>query len=117
MQFGPLPLDHALGAIMAHTVRLPNSRAIKKGHVLTATDLEALRSAGLVEVVVARLEAGDIVEDHAAALTGRALAGSQVDVGDAFTGRANLRSTCHGLVVVDAARVYARLAVNLLGTS
>ena len=105
MQFGPLPLDHALGAIMAHTVRLPNSRAIKKGHVLTATDLEALRSAGQVEVVAARLEAGDVGEDDAAALMARALAGSQLDVGDAFTGRANLRSAKHGLVMVDAMRV------------
>ncbi|TFG53908.1 MAG: 4-diphosphocytidyl-2C-methyl-D-erythritol kinase [Gemmatimonadales bacterium] len=105
MQFGPLPLDQALDSIMAHTVRLPGRGAIKKGHVLTATDLAALRSAGVVEVVVARLETGDIGEDAAAALTARALAGSQIEVGDASTGRANLRSATHGLVVVDAARV------------
>jgi molybdenum cofactor cytidylyltransferase len=105
MQFGPLPLDQALGSIMAHSVRLPNGGAIKKGHVLTATDLAALRSAGVVEVVVARLETGDIGEDDAAALTARALAGSQIEVGDASTGRANLRSATHGLVVVDALRV------------
>jgi len=105
MQFGPLPLDQALDSIMAHTVRLPGRGAIKKGHVLTATDLAALRSAGVVEVVVARLETGDIGEDDAAALTARALAGSQIEVGDASTGRANLRSATHGLVVVDRARV------------
>ena len=105
MQFGPLPLDQALDSIMAHTVRLPGRGAIKKGHVLTATDLAALRSAGVVEVVVARLETGDVGEDDAAALTARALAGSQIEVGDASTGRANLRSATHGLVVVDAARV------------
>ncbi len=97
MQFGPLSLDKALGSILAHTV--------KKGRVLSAEDLDALRAADLAEVMVARLEPGDVPEDEAAAAAAQALAGRHVDVGHAFTGRANLKATCHGLALVDAPRI------------
>lgn len=106
MLFGPVPLDDALGCILAHTVRFSGGAgAIAKGRVLTAEDLDALRAAGLATVVVARLEDGDIGEDEAAAAAAAALGGRHVAPGDAFTGRTNLRSTCHGLLVVDTAAV------------
>jgi molybdenum cofactor cytidylyltransferase len=78
---------------------------MKKGRVLSAEDLDALRAAGLAEVMVARLEPGDVTEDEAAAAAAQALAGRHVDVGPAFTGRANLKATCHGLALVDTARI------------
>ncbi|NNG15813.1 MAG: 4-diphosphocytidyl-2C-methyl-D-erythritol kinase, partial [Gemmatimonadales bacterium] len=105
MQFGSLPLDDALGRTLAHTVRAPGLRTLKKGHVLTAEDLADLRTAGLEDVVVARLDADDVPEDEAAAAAARDLAGRNIEVGHAFTGRANLKAACHGLALVDAGRI------------
>ena len=105
MQFGPFPLDDALGGILVHTVRAPGLRTLKKGRVLSAEDLADLRAAGLAEVMVARLEPGDVPEDEAAAAAAQALAGRHVGVGHASTGRANLMATCHGLALVDTTRI------------
>ncbi len=105
MHFGPVPLDDALGCVLAHTVRFPGAGAIAKGRVLMAQDIEALRTAGIMTVVAARLEAGDVAEDEAAAAAAAALAGAHVALGDAFTGRTNLRSTCHGLLVIDTTAI------------
>jgi molybdenum cofactor cytidylyltransferase len=76
-----------------------------KGRVLSAEDLAHLRTAGLAEVMVARLEPGDVPEDEAAAAAAQALAGPHVDAGHASTGRANLKATCHGLALVDTMRI------------
>ena len=65
MIFGPVPLAEAEGALLAHSVQVDGQR-IRKGVQLTATQIEALGVAGLSEVVVARLERGDLHEDAAA---------------------------------------------------
>ncbi|MDT8329153.1 MAG: molybdopterin biosynthesis protein, partial [Roseovarius sp.] len=74
MKFGPLPIDQAIGAILAHSEQLPGGR-LRKGVVLDADHLKALRAAGFDEVTVARLESGDLHEDAAAAELARALLG------------------------------------------
>ena len=65
MKFGPVPLDEARGAIMAHSQRV-GERMIRKGSVLDEGAVAALREAGREEVIVARLEPGDVPEDIAA---------------------------------------------------
>ena len=65
MKFGPVPLDEARGAIMAHSQRV-GERMIRKGSVLDEAALAALREAGRTEVICARLEPGDVPEDIAA---------------------------------------------------
>ena len=65
MKFGPVPLDEARGAIMAHSQRV-GERMIRKGSVLDEAAVAALREAGREEVIVARLEPGDVPEDIAA---------------------------------------------------
>jgi molybdenum cofactor cytidylyltransferase len=111
MQFGPCPISDAEGTILAHAVRTP--RAIfRKGRILAPADIDALREAEIGEVTVARLEAGDIGEDEAAARIARACAGNGVRVGAAFTGRANLYSDAHGVVVLDAACIAALNAID-----
>ena len=65
MKFGPVPLEEARGAIMAHSQRV-GERMIRKGSVLDEAALTALREAGRKEVIVARLEPGDVPEDIAA---------------------------------------------------
>jgi molybdenum cofactor cytidylyltransferase len=86
----------------------------RKGRVLSAQDITALREAGFHSVIAARLETGDIGEDEAATRIANVAAGMSVRVGAAFTGRANLYSEVHGVAVVDAARVQA---INTLDES
>ena len=106
MLFGPLGLSDAEGAILAHSQRT-GSGTIKKGTVLSAGHIEALRAAGLSEVVAACLEAGDVHEDEAAARLAEAVAGVNVRVDRAFTGRANLFSQKPGILTVDRAAIDA----------
>ena len=119
MRFGSVPLDQALGAILAHSVRLgttdlPGAR-LRKGCVLAAADLDLLAQAGHFRVVVARLDPGDLAEDQAATLLAQALApdpaGQRVTLTQAFTGRVNLNAAGPGVVEVDAGAV---LALNLI---
>ena len=78
MQFGPRSIDDALGAILAHSVRAGEAR-LRKGRVLSSDDIARLKAAGADEVIVARLEAGDVAEDEAAARIAKACAGADVD--------------------------------------
>jgi molybdenum cofactor cytidylyltransferase len=102
MKFGPAPLDDALGAIVAHGLRI-EGLSLKKGDVVSADHVARLRAAGVAQIVVARLEAGDVGEDEAAAALAQAIAGEGVRVQDAFTGRANLFARHAGVLVVDVA--------------
>ncbi|MFL5239876.1 MAG: NTP transferase domain-containing protein [Rhizomicrobium sp.] len=101
MKFGPVPVTDAQGGILAHSVRA-GARMLKKGHILTAEDIGALAEAGIAEVTTARLQDDDIHEDKAAAAVATLLAGKQVRVGRAFTGRANLFASADGLAIVAA---------------
>lgn len=111
MRFGPVPLEEALGAILAHSVALPSGR-LRKGAHLGAEQIAALAAAGLDTVTVARLDAGDLQENEAAARLARALAGPGLDVTEAFTGRANLVARGPGVVEVDAAAIRAVNAID-----
>ena len=111
MKFGPVPVAEAEGCLLAHSLRL-DDRVLKKGYRLQATDLAALAAGGIAQVVVARLEADDVHEDAAARRLGEALAGFQVDRGNATTGRMNLCARRAGLVRIDAARIHAVNAVH-----
>ncbi len=111
MRFGPVPLAEAEGAILAHSEAVPGGR-LRKGAVLGQGDLAALAAAGLHEVTVARLEAGDVPEDAAAARLAAAVRGPGLSLTEAFTGRVNLKAPGPGLVTVDRARVEALNAVH-----
>jgi molybdenum cofactor cytidylyltransferase len=100
MRFGPLPLDEAIGAMAAHSVRAPGV-AVKKGATVTAEDAAKLREAGIDEIVAVVLEEGDVAEDEAAHRLARATAGEGVRVEEPFTGRCNLFGECAGVLLVD----------------
>jgi len=106
MKFGPVPVREAEGATTVHSVRTPD-RVVKKGTLIGPAEIAALDRAGIQEIVVARLEAGDVSEDDAAAALARAVAGDGVFIEDAFTGRANLYAKSAGVLVVDRAAVEA----------
>ncbi|AWJ89833.1 4-diphosphocytidyl-2C-methyl-D-erythritol kinase [Azospirillum baldaniorum] len=113
MFFGPLPLRELEGAILAHSVRR-GSVSFKKGRVLSAEDVTALRDAGLTTVTVAKPGPDDVGEDAAAARIAAALKGQEITVGAAFTGRVNLFAESRGLFVPDVERINA---LNLIDES
>jgi molybdenum cofactor cytidylyltransferase len=104
MKFGPASPADAVGGVTVHTLR-QGSLVLKKGTTIGPAEVEALKTAGVKEVVVVRLEDGDISEDLAAGGIARAIAGDGVDVERAFTGRSNLFATRAGVLVVDRAAV------------
>lgn len=101
MIFGPTPLDEAEGAILAHTIRLKD-RALKKGTVLDAEAIAALRAAGQPQVVAARMAPGDVPEDEAASRIADAALRPLIARSKAATGRVNLLAESAGLLVLDA---------------
>ena len=100
MKFGAVAPKDARGATAVHTIR-QGSLVLKKGTLITPAETAALEAAGIKEVVVARLEAGDVSEDVAAAEIAKAIAGPGVHVDRAFTGRANLFAQSSGVLVVE----------------
>jgi molybdenum cofactor cytidylyltransferase len=104
MRFGPASPGDAIGGVTVHTLR-QGSLVLKKGTTIGPSEVEALNSAGVKEIVVVRLEDGDVSEDVAAGGIARAIAGDGVDVERAFTGRSNLFAAQAGVLVVDRAAV------------
>lgn len=101
MNFGPTPLDEAEGAVLAHSIRLPD-RALKKGTVLDHAAIAALRTEGHAQVIAARLDRDDVPEDEAARRVGEAMEAPFVARTRASTGRVNLIAESSGLLVLDA---------------
>ncbi|MBN9090518.1 MAG: molybdopterin-binding/glycosyltransferase family 2 protein [Reyranella sp.] len=106
MRFGDTPIDEATGAILAHSWRA-NGVNFSKGRRLSAEDVAKLKTAGASSVVAARLEPGDIHEDHAAESVARALAGGGIEITAPFTGRCNHFAKEAGVAVIDRQRVDA----------
>ena len=104
MKFGPASPMEAMGGVTVHTLR-QGALVLKKGTTIGHAEVEALTRAGVREIVVVRLEDGDVSEDAAAAGIARAVAGEGVHVERAFTGRANLFAGHAGVLVVDRAKV------------
>jgi molybdenum cofactor cytidylyltransferase len=104
MKFGPASPADAIGGVTVHTLR-QGSLVLKKGTTIGSAEVEALIRAGVKEIVVVRLEEGDVSEDAAAASIAQAVADEGITVERAFTGRANLFAGKAGLLVVDRAKV------------
>jgi len=104
LKFGPLATSDAEGAILAHSVKLPGL-VIKKGSWLTQSHIDALSSAGIGELICARLEPGDVHEDDAAERIARLAAGEGMRIDPPFTGRCNLYAEQAGVLEIDEAAV------------
>jgi molybdenum cofactor cytidylyltransferase len=104
MKFGPASPADALGGVTVHTLR-QGSLVLKKGTTIGPTEVEALTGAGVKEIVVVRLEEGDVSEDAAAAGIAHAVASDGINVERAFTGRANLFAGRAGVLVLDRSKV------------
>jgi molybdenum cofactor cytidylyltransferase len=104
MKFGPASPAEAVGGVTVHTLR-QGSLVLKKGTTVGPAEVEALTKAGVKEIVVVRLDEGDVSEDVAAASIAQAVTGEGIHVERAFTGRANLFAARPGILVVDRAAV------------
>lgn len=115
MRFGPVPLSEAEGAILAHSVALPEGR-LRKGCTLGAGDIARLRATGRGEVIVARLDPTDLHEDAAALAIAQALVpdpqAAGLDLRPVGTGRVNIHARTAGIVEIDATKVDALNAVD-----
>lgn len=115
MRFGPVPVQEAEGAILAHSVQLPKGR-MRKGLVLGKDELARLAAAGVTDVTVARLDPGDVEENTAARRLAEALVpdpdSTGLELQEAFTGRVNIRAARAGIVQIGVAAVEALNAVD-----
>jgi molybdenum cofactor cytidylyltransferase len=110
MRFGPVPLEDAEGAILAHSLQGASGK-IAKGTVLSGEDLADLSAAGHDTLTVARLDPADLHEDAAAEALANALvpdpSAQGIRISGAGTGRVNLYATGAGLVRLDWDRLEA----------
>ena len=104
MKFGPASPAEAIGGVTVHTLR-QGSLVLKKGTTVGPREVEALQNAGVKEIVVVRLEEGEVSEDVAAASIAGAITGEGIMAERAFTGRANLFAARPGVLVIDRAAV------------
>jgi len=110
MQFGKRPLgngDDLAGATLAHSLQLAARRKLRKGHVLTPEDLEAIRAAGLAEITVAIPESDDMMEDAAAGYIADVFALDGFRREDVGTGRVNFHAVADGVLTLEPARIDA----------
>lgn len=111
MKFGPVPIDEAEGAVLAHATTAGEKR-FRKAHRLSREDIVALKTAGVGEVVAAVLSEDDLGEDAAAAKIAAAMSHRNIEVKPAATGRVNLHAEASGVFTVDAGMIDAINAVD-----
>ncbi len=111
MKFGPVPIDTAEGAVLAHSTTAGDIR-LRKAHVLTADDIVALKAAGIAEITVAVLSPGDLGEDLAATRLAESMMVRGVEAKPASTGRVNLHAGEAGVFTVDRAMIDAVNAID-----
>lgn len=115
MRFGPVPLSEAEGAILAHSVALPEGR-LRKGCILGPDDIARLQANGRSEVIAARLDPKDLHEDEAALRIAQAVVPNVetagLDLRPVGTGRVNLHAREAGVLEILADQVDALNAVD-----
>lgn len=111
MKFGRIPLSDANGAILAHSLVLPDG-PIRKGTRLDRVLVDRLDAAGVADVIAARLDADDISEDEAAQRIGHQLRSPGLEPGRVFTGRVNLESGRAGVITLNSDAIAAMNTID-----
>ena len=121
MKFGSVRTSQAVGAVLAHSLHVQSgangtSYRIAKGTVLTGEHIKDLLADQQTDIVVARLENGDVEENEAATRLAAAVAPDAAKIGvrisAAGAGRVNLYAIDAGVVEIDEAAVMALNAVD-----
>ena len=106
MKFGRFPIGELEGAILAHSILIDGTR-MAKGRVLTASDIYALDTAGIAQVMAAIPEDGDVSEDHACQMIANKLLGQNMRASKPVNGRINIHAERAGQFRLDARQVSA----------
>lgn len=106
MRFERLALGEALGATAGHSVGRGQG-AVKKGALLDEAAIASLKESGVTHVYAVRLDEGDVPENEAARRLAEAWRGPGTEVEALATGRANLKASTDGILLVDAGAVDA----------
>lgn len=101
-------LGHDLTKIVPATYKGP---AFKKGHIIRAEDIPALKNMGKEHIYLLELGPHQVHENDAAQRLARAVAGPGVSLSAPSEGRVNLAASGRGLLQVNAA---ALMAVNMI---
>ena len=113
-----VPVDHAVGMVLAHDITeiRPGAfkgRAFKKGHVVRPEDIDHLKRLGKENLYFLDIAPDEMHENEAAYALARALAGDGVVLqGEPKEGKINLVAARDGLLHVDRASL---LRFNTLG--
>ncbi|MBZ9722757.1 molybdopterin-binding/glycosyltransferase family 2 protein [Mesorhizobium sp. CO1-1-11] len=111
MKFGPIPIDAAEGAVLAHATAAGEKR-FRKAHRLSAEDVSTLKRAGVSQVVAGVLAPDDLGEDAAAQKIAEGMTLGGIEAKPAATGRVNLHAKAAGIFTVNAAVIDAINAVD-----
>ncbi|WP_296745789.1 molybdopterin-binding/glycosyltransferase family 2 protein [Mesorhizobium sp.] len=111
MRFGPIPIDQAEGAVLAHSTTA-GERRFRKAQRLSAEDVAVLKAGGVEEIVAAVLAPDDLGEDAAAETIAAGMSPRNIDARQAATGRVNLHSETAGVFTVDASMIDAINAID-----
>ncbi|QPC93397.1 NTP transferase domain-containing protein [Mesorhizobium sp. INR15] len=111
MKFGPVSIEAAEGAVLAHATTA-GERRFRKAHRLSAADVALLRASGVSQVVAAVLASDDLGEDAAAQKIAESMAHRNIEAKPAATGRVNLHAKAAGIFTVDVAMINAINAVD-----
>jgi len=111
LKFGPIPVDQAEGAILAHSVAV-RDKMMRKARKLSAEDIAELKDAGVAEVIVALVDSNDVDENEAAQILVEAMRFSGIEAKPPATGRVNLYAAHAGVFVVDEAAIDALNAID-----
>lgn len=111
MKFGDIPVRRAKGALLAHSLALPEKR-FPKAHCLSDDDIVLLIQNGIQSVRAARLDSDDLDENRAAQAIALFIHASSIDTKPPTTGRVNFHAASSGLFDADAALIDAINAVD-----
>jgi molybdenum cofactor cytidylyltransferase len=111
VKFGLFRVEDAQDCVLAHSLRR-DGLSLAKGARLTGEILDALKAAGVEEVMAARLEDGDVEENAAAAQVAQMIAGAHLRRTAPVTGRCNLIAEAAGVLCVEPARIDALNAID-----
>ena len=103
MRLENIPIDQAIGAILVHNiVDAEGRKALSKGKLVRAEDVDKLRALGKQSVYVAIPEPGDVREDEAATRLAQLVAGDKIERSKPSGGRVNFYATERGFIRTNA---------------
>lgn len=112
-----VPVREAIGMMLPHdmTQILPGEfkgRLFKKGHVVTAEDIEPLLSIGKEHIYVLEMPEGFIHEEEAGVRIAQAVSGKGLTLTEPYEGKVSMKAAWHGLAKINEQAVHALNALE-----